>query len=124
MTGGSTIACAMMADVEGTSMTSFVGRTRELDELRSLFRDGKRLVTGGREGAVKVWDPATGRELLSLRGQAGTVWTVAFSRDGRRLTSVSSMGTVKVWDATTREKKPTGQAPGATAAQGAVAPKE
>jgi predicted ATPase/DNA-binding NarL/FixJ family response regulator len=27
------------------SLTSFVGRERELDELRSLFRDGKRLVT-------------------------------------------------------------------------------
>jgi hypothetical protein len=27
------------------SMTAFVGRERELDELRSLFREGKRLVT-------------------------------------------------------------------------------
>jgi predicted ATPase len=27
------------------SLTSFVGRARELDELRSLFREGKRLVT-------------------------------------------------------------------------------
>src|ERR1700724_3129040 len=27
------------------SMTSFIGRSRELDELRSLFREGKRLVT-------------------------------------------------------------------------------
>src|ERR1700751_1121787 len=28
-----------------TSLTSFVGRSRELDQLRSLFREGKRLVT-------------------------------------------------------------------------------
>jgi hypothetical protein len=28
-----------------TSLTTFVGRARELDQLRSLFRDGKRLVT-------------------------------------------------------------------------------
>jgi hypothetical protein len=27
------------------SMTSFIGRSRELDELRSPFREGKRLVT-------------------------------------------------------------------------------
>ena len=27
------------------SLTTFIGRSRELDELRSLFRDGKRLVT-------------------------------------------------------------------------------
>jgi len=37
-------------DVEVTgdlpiSLTTFVGRERELDELRSLFREGKRLVT-------------------------------------------------------------------------------
>src|SRR5450755_2202319 len=36
------------AEVTGTppiSLTTFVGRSRELDELRSLFREGKRLVT-------------------------------------------------------------------------------
>ena len=35
-------------EVTGTlpiSMTTFVGRDQELDEIRSLFREGKRLVT-------------------------------------------------------------------------------
>lgn len=36
-------------EVTGTlpmSMTTFVGRDQELGEIRSLFREGKRLVTG------------------------------------------------------------------------------
>src|SRR5260370_9645638 len=36
------------AEVTGAlpkSLTTFIGRSRELDELRSLFREGKRLVT-------------------------------------------------------------------------------
>jgi hypothetical protein len=35
-------------EVTGTlpmSMTTFVGRDQELDEIRSLFREGKRLIT-------------------------------------------------------------------------------
>src|SRR5260221_806436 len=34
-----------VADDLPMSLTTFVGRERELDELRSLFREGKRLVT-------------------------------------------------------------------------------
>src|SRR5262249_50243665 len=51
---------------------------------------------------VKVWDMATGRELLCLRGHKDLVSCVAFSPDGRRLASanggVRTPGEIKVWD--------------------------
>jgi WD40 repeat protein len=63
--------------------------------------DGRRIASAYHEQAVTVWDAATGRELLTLRGHTGSVTCVAYSPDGHRITSASEDGTVKVWDAAT-----------------------
>ena len=38
---------------------------------------------------MKVWDAATGQEILTLKGHTGSVKSVAFSPDGKRLASAS-----------------------------------
>jgi hypothetical protein len=48
---------------------------------------------------AKVWDAAGGRELLTLKGHTGLVYSVAWSPDGRRLATGSMDVTAKVWDA-------------------------
>ena len=62
--------------------------------------DGGRIATSGADGAIKIWDTASGRELWTLRGHTKNVTCVTFSPDGRRLASSSSDQTVKIWDAT------------------------
>ena len=54
---------------------------------------------------MKVWDAATGQELLTLKGHTDWVRSVAFSPDGQppRL-SGSQDETVKVWDAATGQE--------------------
>src|SRR5262245_33255507 len=58
--------------------------------------DGKRLATGSEDHTVKLWDAATGQELLTLKGHSDGVVSVAFSPDGKRLATGSVDPTVKL----------------------------
>jgi WD40 repeat protein len=63
--------------------------------------DGRRIVTGSRDGTAKVWDAESGNELMTLKGHSDGVEAVAFSPDGQRIATGSWDGTAKVWDAAT-----------------------
>ena len=60
--------------------------------------DGKTVASAGTDGAAKLWNVATGKEIKSLRGHDGNVTSVAFSPDGRFLASGGRDGTVRLWD--------------------------
>src|SRR5262249_30779416 len=57
------------------------------------------ILSGSGDGTLKVWDAATGQELLTLKDHQGAVLSMAISPDGNRIVSGSADGTVKVWDA-------------------------
>jgi WD40 repeat protein/serine/threonine protein kinase len=65
--------------------------------------DGLRLATGGERNTVKIWDVQTGKELQTLWGHGGEVYTLAFSPDdeGRWVASGGEDSIVKVWDSHT-----------------------
>ena len=63
--------------------------------------DGTRIVTGSADDTAKVWDAASGKELLTLSGQDNDVECVAFSPDGSRIATGNDDATLKLWDAFT-----------------------
>jgi dipeptidyl aminopeptidase/acylaminoacyl peptidase len=63
--------------------------------------DGQRLATGSEDGTATVWQAASGRELLILKGHTSSIHSVSWSPDGQRLATGSEDGTAKVWEAAT-----------------------
>jgi WD40 repeat protein len=66
--------------------------------------DGTKIATAAADGLVKLWDAASGTELLSLRGHTSAVQDVAFSPDGTTLASAGADNQVLFWDTTSGEQ--------------------
>jgi WD40 repeat protein len=71
----------------------------------AFSRDGRRLALACWDHTVKLWDPETGQDILTLRGHTGRVSSVAFSPDGQRIASAGEDKTVRLWDATPLPEK-------------------
>jgi hypothetical protein len=74
----------------------------------ALSPDGQKIITGSTlinlspsfsmEFVAKVWDVASGRELMVLKGHKASIADVAFFPDGMRILTGSPDGKVKVWE--------------------------
>src|SRR5262245_55738725 len=72
----------------------------------ALSPDGARLATGGKDGAVRVWDVPGGARYAEFTGLAGGVaWVDWLGGDKDRLAAFGNDGVVRSWTLSTRTKR-------------------
>ncbi|HYH66673.1 MAG TPA: serine/threonine-protein kinase [Urbifossiella sp.] len=97
--GGDTLALSEPGAVRlrsaqtGAVVQSFVGSPLRVNAV-AFSPDGSRLLTGGADGTVRVWDVASGQELLTLASDAEEATAVAWV--GSRVYAAVG-GAVRVW---------------------------
>lgn len=60
--------------------------------------DSRMLATGGQDGAVRLWEIASGKERRAMYGDTAAVRAAAFCTDGTLLATGSSNGFIRLWD--------------------------
>ena len=88
----------LWAASNGKEMITF-GDPAESITAVAFSPDDSRLVSGSREGYLRIWDTRTGQEILGWAGHSDHITDVAFSPNGTLLASSSSDGTAKIWRA-------------------------
>jgi WD40 repeat protein len=63
--------------------------------------DGNTIASASYDKKVIIWDPKTGKDILTFKGHQSDVNSVAFSPDGNTIASASGDSTVIIWDAKT-----------------------
>jgi WD40 repeat protein/serine/threonine protein kinase len=84
---------------EARSLTGHLGPVTAL----AAARDGRRLLSGGADGTVRLWDVVKGQQLRLFDGARGEVRRVALAPNGRVAAAAGTDG-VWLWDADTGER--------------------
>jgi hypothetical protein len=89
---------AQFLDQNGKEEFHFDWRSLSGSNCWVLSGDGRRLLSGGMDGCVILWDAPTGKQLLRCEGHRNMVSSLALSTDGRYALSGSADRTVRLWD--------------------------
>ncbi|MGH9754179.1 MAG: protein kinase domain-containing protein [Blastocatellia bacterium] len=80
--------------------------TDSSSKITTFTRDGWRIFTGHDNGEIKLWDPATGRQIDALRGHRDAVTRIRIATDSRRglqrMVTRVGKNIVQLWDLKTR----------------------
>lgn len=84
--------------VQAATISAYHGHTSTVFAV-AWSPDGIRMVSGGNDNTLQVWNAITGKRLLTYTGHLGSIWAVVWSPDGRCIASGGNDGTVQVGEA-------------------------
>ncbi|MBL8848700.1 MAG: hypothetical protein JNG89_03410, partial [Planctomycetaceae bacterium] len=93
---GTTQGALLLVRGQGAPVHRLTGHTAGVLAV-AFSPDGKRLMTGSEDFTAKLWDVASGKEMLSLGRHTGAVTAVGFSQDGRAALTAGRDGLAIVW---------------------------
>jgi WD40 repeat protein/uncharacterized caspase-like protein len=96
-TDGGTVELIKLDNAERQTLP---GHSHEIFNV-AFSRDGSVLAAGGQDQNIRLWDPATGREVQTLTGASGAVNGLAFSNNSHFLVSANEDAGMTVWNAET-----------------------
>ena len=106
---GRWIVTASFRHIQAWRVTETVTKANDLiieDDVLSLglSRDGSRVVIGGMNGSIRVWNHLTNTTECQMSAHSNFVTCVAFSYDGSHVVSGSYDKTVRIWNRHTRKE--------------------
>src|SRR5262249_44410017 len=60
--------------------------------------------TASGDKTARIWDAATAKEIVVLRGHDDLVWSAAFSPEGSGIVTASADRTARIWDTATAKE--------------------
>ncbi|HTI73085.1 MAG TPA: serine/threonine-protein kinase [Candidatus Limnocylindria bacterium] len=97
---------------KGNDRLKLVGHTATVTSV-AVFPGGRKIVSGGMDGMLRIWDASTGACLTNFPAHVPVVWTISIATNGELVTAGAD-GHVRFW---TDGGKPTGSPiPGTSAA--------
>jgi WD40 repeat protein len=96
---GEGAAAAKPPEQPGTSTKKepFIGHTGEVLCV-AYSADGEKLLTGGKDHTVRLWDRRDGHEIDAFKGPTGPVTQVAFTGKGKQVVAVAAENGHWAWD--------------------------
>jgi WD40 repeat protein len=95
------LGCVLLLSAQDKPATVvFKGHTEAIYSV-AFNKDGTLAVTGAFDKSVRLWDPATGKQLREFsgpNGHQGLVLSVAFNPAGNQVASGGADNTARVWD--------------------------